>query len=677
MTVASEIVALVERSNRLGADQRVTNYGGGNTSAKLTLPDPVTGEPTRVLAVKGSGGDLGTLTAAGLALLRLDHLLALEALRRSGIGEDELVARYADCAFGTGGATPSIDTPLHALVDAAHVDHLHPDAMIALATAVDGAVLTARCYGDEVAWLDWQRPGFDLGLALRDLRASRPQMAGAILGGHGAICWADTSDACEALSLRLIAQAEAFLAEHGRPDPLGPVVAGFEALDHETRRAEAAALAPVVRGLAASERPLVGHFSDAPAVLDFLSRARAGEIAALGTSCPDHFLRTKVRPLLLDLPPSARRADRVARLHELHIAYRADYAAYYDAHAEPASPAMRGADAAIVLLPGVGMFSFGVDAATARVAGEFYVNAINVARGASSVSTYAPISDREKFRVEYWELEERKLQMRPPARPLQGRIALVTGGASGIGLAIGQRLAAEGACVAVVDLDREAAEKAAAELPGPAIGLVADVTDEAAVDAAFAATALAFGGVDIVVNNAGFAAAASLLDTTVEVWDALHAVLARGSFLVARAAAAAMVAQGRGGDLVYIVSKNAVVAGPENIAYGSAKADQAHQVRLLAAELGPVGIRVNGVNPDGVVKGSGIFSGEWLEQRAAAYGVAPEELGQHYASRTLLGAEVLPSHVADAVFALVGGDLSRTTGLLVPVDGGLAAAFLR
>jgi rhamnulose-1-phosphate aldolase/alcohol dehydrogenase len=433
----------------------------------------------------------------------------------------------------------------------------------------------------------------------------------------------------------------------------------------------------VVRGLATRERPLVGHFCDDPAVLDLLSRERAGEIVALGTSCPDHLLRTKVRPLLLDRPATAPREERIRRLHDLHDAYRQAYAAYYDAHADPSSPPMRGADPVIVLVPGVGLWSFGPDAGSARVAGDFYLSAVAVARGACAVSSYEPIPEREKFRVEYWELEERKLRARPAAPPLQGKVALVTGGASGIGLAIARRLSAEGTAVVVVDLDGDAAEKEAAGLPGPALGRAADVTDEVAVDAVFAATALHFGGVDIVVNNAGFAAAAPLLETSVEVWDALHAVLAKGSFLVSRAAARAMVAQGRGGDLVYVVSKNALVAGPENVAYGAAKADQAHQVRLLAAELGPSGIRVNGVNPDGVVKGSGIFTGEWLEQRAAAHGVAPDELGEHYARRTLLGTEVLPSHVADAVYALVSGELSRTTGLLVPVDGGLPAAFVR
>jgi rhamnulose-1-phosphate aldolase/alcohol dehydrogenase len=670
--------ALIARSNRLGSDKRITNFAGGNTSAKIVLPDPVTGEPTRVLAVKGSGGDLGTLTESGLAFLVLDRVLALEAVHAAGVHEDDLVAYYAYCRFGDGGAVPSIDTPLHAFVPDDHVDHLHPDAMIALAAAADGEQLVEECYGDEVAWLDWRRPGFELGLELGRLRAERPQAKGAVMGGHGTICWGGTSDECETTSLTLIERAEAFLAQRGRSEPFGAVAPEHLPLDADRRRQEAARIGPAVRGVASTDRWMIGHFSDAEVVLDFLSHEAAPRLAGLGTSCPDHFLRTKVKPLLLDLPATAPLDERVARLHARHAEYRADYAAYYDAHADASSPPMRGADPAIVLLPGVGMWSFGADAQTARVAGEFFVNAINVMRGAEAVSSYVPIPDAEKFRIEYWELEERKLRLRPPPPPLQGRVALVTGGASGIGRAIAERLSAEGACVVIADLDVESAEKVAAILGDErALGVGVDVSDEAAVAGAFSAASLRFGGVDLVVNNAGFAASASLVETTVDDWDRLHAVFSRGSFLVSRAAARTMIEQGGGGDIVYIVSKNAIVAGPKNAAYAAAKADQAHQVRLLAAELGEHDVRVNGVNPDAVVQGSGIFSGDWLERRAAAYGVAPEKLGEFYAGRTLLGTEVLPEHVADAVFVLVAGQLSRTTGLLIPVDGGVAPAFLR
>jgi rhamnulose-1-phosphate aldolase/alcohol dehydrogenase len=550
--------------------------------------------------------------------------------------------------------------------------------MIAIAAAADSAALVAECYGDEIGSLRWKRPGFELGLALRDFQRDHPTARGAMLEGHGMICWADTSEECEALSLDLIARAERFLAARDLDGALGSVRAGYAAMPTEARRQRAAALAPIVRGIAASERPLVAAFSDAPVVLDFLSRESAPRLASQGTSCPDHFLRTKVRPLYLDLPASATLDQQRDRLAELHGQYRADYRAYYEAFADDASPAMRGADPVIVLVPGVGMWSFGADPQTARVAGEFYINAINVMRGAEAVSTYAPIDDREKFRIEYWELEERKLRLRPPAPLLQGRVALVTGAASGIGRAIAELLAQRGACVVVADVDGEGAEKVAAAIGAEqALGVAADVTSEEQVTAMFAAGALRFGGVDIVVNNAGFATAAPLIETSAVDWDRLHAVLARGSFLVSRSAARQMIAQGIGGDIVYVVSKNAVVAGPQNVAYASAKADQAHQVRLLAAELGVHDIRVNGVNPDGVVQGSGIFQGEWLRQRAETYGVAPEDLGKYYAGRTLLGREILPEHVAEAVLVLVGGNLSRTTGLSIPVDGGVAAAFLR
>lgn len=669
---------LIERSNRLGSDRRVTNFAGGNTSAKVSEADPITGHDVEVLYVKGSGGDLGTMTEEGLAKLVLERVRALEAVYAAGVTEDDIVARYEHCRFADGGAVPSIDTPLHAFVAQSHVDHLHPDSMIALAAAADGEQLVASCYGEEVGWLDWKRPGFELGLAVRDFQRAHPAARGVVLGGHGMMVWADTSDECEALSLRLIEQAEQFLHDRGEEAPFGVGRADYAELPHADRRAQAAALGPVVRGIAGTDHAVVGHFTDAPVVLDFLASEEAPRLTALGTSCPDHFLRTKVKPLFLDLPSSAQLTHKIERLRTLHADYRATYGAYYERHADDASPAMRGADPAIVLLPGVGMWSFGRDAQTARVAGEFYINAINVMRGAEAVSSYAPIDDAEKFRIEYWELEDRKLRMRPPAPPLQGRVALVTGAASGIGRATAERLHRDGACIVATDVDEDATAKVAASLGNEtALAVQCDVSSEDDVRATLRAACERFGGIDILVNSAGLASSSPLLDTTADEWDKLHGVLARGSFLVSREAARVMVEQGLGGDIVHIVSKNGLVAGPKNIAYGAAKADQLHQVRLLAAELGEFGIRVNGVNPDAVVRGSGIFAGEWLEDRAAAYGVDPDRLSEFYASRTLLRREVLPEHVADAVALLCGPELSRTTGLVVPVDGGLPAAFQR
>jgi rhamnulose-1-phosphate aldolase/alcohol dehydrogenase len=677
---ASQAVSeLIERSNRLGADPRNTNYAGGNTSAKGTGTDPVTGEPAELLWVKGSGGDLGTLKPAGLAVLRLDRLRALTGVYPGPDREDEMVAAFDYCLHGRGGAAPSIDTAMHGLVEAAHVDHLHPDAGIAFAAAADGEKLTRDCFGDRVAWLPWRRPGFQLGLDIAAVARDHPAAIGVILGGHGITAWGQTSIECEARSLEIIAAAQRYLDTHGRPEPFGPPIPGFEPLPEPGRLARAAQLAPVLRGLASTDRRQLGHYTGSAAVLDFLYSQRHQALAALGTSCPDHFLRTKVAPLVLDLPPAAPLDDVVARLGELHAAYREQYRAYYQRHATGGSPPMRGADPAIVLVPGIGMFSFGTDKQTARVAGEFYVNAINVMRGAESVSAYAPISEAEKFRIEYWALEEAKLARRPKPRPLAGRVALVTGGGSGIGRATAERLAAEGACVVVADRDGPAAEQVATQL-GPAdvsTAVTADVTDEGAMAAAFGAAALAFGGVDLVVNNAGLSISRPLLETTAADWDVQHDVMARGSFLVSREAARLMTAQRMGGDIIYICSKNAVFAGPSNVAYGAAKADQAHQVRLLAAELGELGVRVNGINPDGVVRGSGIFASGWGASRAAVYGVPEEELGAFYARRTLLKQEVLPEHVAAAIVALTAGDLPLTTGLLIPVDGGVPAAFLR
>ncbi len=670
---------LINRSNRLGADKRNTNFAGGNTSAKGTEKDPVTGQDVQLLWVKGSGGDLGTLKAENLAVLRLDRLQALKDVYPGVEREDEMVAAFDYCLHGKGGAAPSIDTAMHGLVDAAHVDHLHPDSGIAIATAVDGEALTSKVFGDKVVWVPWRRPGFQLGLDIAAIKEANPQAIGTILGGHGITAWGATSEEAEANSLWIIDQAENYIKANGKSQPFGPALPGYAALPEAERKAKAAALAPVIRGLASTDKPQLGHFSDDAVVLEFLAATEHPRLGALGTSCPDHFLRTKVKPLVLDLPADATIEESTNRLKELHAAYREDYQAYYDRHADENSPALRGADPAIVLVPGVGMFSFGKDKQTARVAGEFYINAINVMRGAEAISTYAPIEESEKFRIEYWALEEAKLARMPKPKSHATRIALVTGAASGIGKAIATRLASDGACVVIADLNLENAQKVAEELGGSdvAIGVQADVTDEAQIAAAIQEAVLAFGGLDLVVNNAGLSISKPLLETTEKDWDLQHNVMAKGSFLVSKAAAKVMIDQGLGGDIIYISSKNSVFAGPNNIAYSATKADQAHQVRLLAAELGDHGIRVNGINPDGVVRGSGIFAGGWGAKRAAVYGVDEQELGKYYAQRTLLKREVLPEHVANAASVLTSNELSHTTGLHIPVDAGVAAAFLR
>ncbi|RCG25431.1 bifunctional aldolase/short-chain dehydrogenase [Sphaerisporangium album] len=671
---------LLERAHALGSDPRNTNYAGGNVSAKGVGRDPVTGGDVELMWVKGSGGDLGTLTAAGLAVLRLDRLRALAGVYPGVEREDEMVAAFDYCLHGKGGAAPSIDTAMHGLLDAAHVDHLHPDSGIAIATAADGPALTERIFGDRVVWVPWRRPGFQLGLDIAALRAANPRAIGCVLGGHGITAWGSTSAECQARSLEIIRTAEQYISAHGRQDPFGPVI--HRQLPEISRHDRAAELFPMIRGLCSTDTRQVGHYTDTPEVLDFLSRAEHPRLAALGTSCPDHFLRTKIAPLVLDSAPDAPLEEVLVRLRELHAAYRVDYAAYYQRHARPDSPPMRGADPAIVLVPGVGMFSFGRDKQTARVAGEFYVNAINVMRGAEAVSRYEPIPEAEKFRIEYWELEEAKLRRMPKPAPLAARVALVTGGGSGIGAATARRLAAEGACVVIADRDLGAAEKVAAELAvkalkphDAAVAVQVDVTSEEQVQEAVRQAVLAFGGVDLVVNNAGLSLSRSLLETSVADWDLQHDVMARGSFLISRETARILMAQGMGGDIIYISSKNSVFAGPNNVAYGAAKADQAHQVRLLAAELGEHGVRVNGINPDGVVRGSGIFASGWGANRAAVYGVPEDRLGDFYAQRTLLKREVLPEDVANGVFELTR--LTHTTGTHIPVDSGVTAAFLR
>ena len=693
------VIDLLARSHRLGSDPRNTNYAGGNTSAKGQVDDPTTGDQVEVMWIKGSGGDLGTLTESGLSVLRIDRLRGLasvfagkdhagkdqEGAGREGAGregadeDDKMVLNLSYCLHGSGGAAPSIDTAMHGLVNRTHVDHLHPDSGIALATARNGEEITRQCFGDSVVWVPWRRPGFTLGLEIAQIQRDNPQAIGCILGGHGITAWGDTSQECEANSEHIIRTAELFIQENGRPNPFGDLITGYEPLPEDQRSAIAAQLAPALRGMASRDRRMIGHFTDSDVVLDFLSRERHPALAMLGTSCPDHFLRTKVRPMVLDLPPTTPVAELLERLHQLHEQYRDEYTAYYQRWATPDSPAMRGADPAIVLIPGVGMFSFGANKQTARVAAEFYINAINVMRGAESLSAYSPISEHEKFRIEYWDLEEAKLRRLPAPKRHAGRIAIVTGGGSGIGKATAEALVRDGAVVVIADRNFASAQTLAEQLGGPdfAIAVEVDVTQENAIHHLVESAVIAFGGIDLVVNNAGLSLSKALLDTTSADWDLQHDVMARGSFLVSRECARVMIAQGMGGDIIYIASKNSVFAGPSNIAYSAAKANQSHQVRLLAVELGEHAIRVNGIAPDGVVQGSGIFSGGWGASRAAVYGVAEEDLGAFYAQRTILKREVTPADVAAAVAALASTEFSRTTGLIVPVDSGVAAAFQR
>ena len=663
----------------MGANPKNTNYAGGNTSAKGSSKDPVTGSSVELLWVKGSGGDLGTLKESGLAVLRLDRVRALVDVYQGVAKEDEMVSAFDYCLHGLGGAAPSIDTAMHALVDANHVDHLHPDSGIAIAASKDGQSLTNKIYGDKVVWVPWRRPGFQLGLDIQKIKTANPKAIGCILGGHGITAWGDSSDECEKNSLWMIKTAENYIKANGKKNPFGAKVAKNAPLPTKARAEKAAALAPILRGIASTDRAMVGHFSDSKEVLEFLESSKLSELAQLGTSCPDHFLRTKVKPMLIDTAPNAPLEVVKERIAKLHEQYRKDYAAYYKKYAKKDSPKMRGADPAIVLVPGIGMFSFGVNKQTARVAGEFYTNAINVMRGAEAISKYQPISDAEKFNIEYWSLEEAKLQRMPKPKPLASRVAFVTGGASGIGKAIVERLVSEGAVAVIADLNIEAGLELAKQLGGSdyAIACKVDVTRVEDIQMALDQAALAFGGVDLVVNNAGLSLSKPLLETTERDWDLQHDVMAKGSFLVSRQSAKLMLEQKMGGDIVYISSKNSVFAGPNNIAYSATKADQAHQVRLLAAELGEFGIRVNGINPDGVVRGSGIFASGWGASRAKVYGVNEADLGAFYAQRTILKREVLPENVANAVFALTAGELSHTTGLHIPVDAGVAAAFLR
>ena len=675
----SEPELLLYRSNLLGSDLRVTNYGGGNTSAKIPAPDPLTAETVTVLWVKGSGGDLGSMKLDGFATLYLDKLEGLRRLYR-GLGhEDEMVGYLAHCTFNLNPRAASIDTSLHAFIPHRHVDHLHPDAVIAIAAAANSRALTAEVFGGEIGWLSWQRPGFDLGLKLGEMTVGQPGLKGILLAGHGLFTWGDSAKACYERSLRVINRADAWLK---RKTANRTAFGGraLEAPDSGRRQRVAAAVMPVIRGRISAQHPKVAHFNDSEEVLEFVCSRDLRRLAALGTSCPDHFLRTKIRPLVLDVGPSG---DDIAPggLDAALAHYRADYAAYYERCRRPDSPSMRDPNPVVFLIPGIGMATFASDKATARIAGEFYVNAINVMRGASGVDRYVGLEEQEAFDIEYWLLEEAKLRRLPRPKSLAGRIAFITGGAGGIGRATAEALLGEGASVALADIDGERLDMAVQGFAGRhgkdrVWGTRLDVTDEASVVEVFAAAARQFGGIDILVSNAGIASAAPVEDTTLELWDRNMSVLATGYFLVSREAFRLMKRQGIGGGIVFIASKNALAASPNASAYCTAKAAELHLARCLALEGAHAGIRVNVVNPDAVLRDSRIWSGDWLRERADAYNIEAGQLAEHYRERSLLKLSVYPEDIAAAV-RFFCTDAAKSTGNVLNVDAGNAVAFTR
>ncbi len=672
---------LLYRSNLLGSDLRITNFGGGNTSAKIDGVDPLTGKTVKALWVKGSGGDIGSMKLDGFSTLYLDKLLGLRSVYRGLAHEDEMVALFNHCTFNLNPRATSIDTPLHGFIPRAHVDHVHADAVIAIAASANAEALTREIYGEEMGFLVWQRPGFDLGLKLGDLAAASPRLKGVVLGGHGLFTWGETARACYETTLAMINKASAWLAANAKGAAFGG--AAVEALPSEERRAVAARLMPAIRKRISAGERKIGHFTDAPEVLEFVDARDLEALAALGTSCPDHFLRTKIRPLVLPFDPAARNLDAVvASLDESLEAYRADYAAYYQRCKRPNSPAMRDPNAVIYLVPGVGMLSFAKDKATARIAAEFYVNAINVMRGASSVSRYVGLDEQEAFDIEYWLLEEAKLQRMPKAKALAGRVALITGGAGGIGRAIAARLMAEAACVVLAAIDAASLDETVAAFRksvgrDAAIGAAGDVTDEAAVASACRDAVLAYGGIDIVVANAGIASAAPFEDTSLELWNRNIAILATGYFLAAREGYRVMKDQGLGGSIVFIASKNALAASPGASAYCTAKAAEVHLARCIALEGAPLGIRANTVNPDAVLRGSKIWQGEWRTQRAASNKVSEDDLEEVYRQRSLLKRSVYPEDIAEAVYYFASDLSAKSTGNILNVDAGNAASFAR
>ncbi|WP_186424367.1 bifunctional rhamnulose-1-phosphate aldolase/short-chain dehydrogenase [Pannonibacter sp. I15F10I1] len=673
---------LLYRSNLLGSDKRITNYGGGNTSAKVMEKDPLTGGMAEVLWVKGSGGDVGTIKLDGFATLYMDKLRALKGIYRGVAFEDEMVGLLPHCTFNLNPRAASIDTPLHAYVPKKHVDHMHPDAIIAIAASKDSKALTEEIFGKDIGWLPWKRPGYELGLWLEKFCLENPEARGVVLESHGLFTWADDARTCYETTIEIISKAMAWF--EGKL--AGKAAFGGQKhaiLPRDQRRAIAARLMPAIRGMVSGQQHMAGHFDDSDAVLEFVCAKDMEALAALGTSCPDHFLRTKIRPLVVNLDPANPDVDAVLKgLPDAVAAYRQDYTAYYERCKHADSPALRDPNAVVYLVPGVGMITFAKDKATARISGEFYVNAINVMRGASGVSTYCGLPEQEAFDIEYWLLEEAKLQRMPKPKSLAGRVAFVTGGGGGIGSATAERLMSEGACVVLADIDAnslaQTAERLAARHSGDVVRtVVMDVTSEDAVERAYAEACTEFGGIDILVSNAGIASSAPIEETSLELWNKNMSILSTGYFLVSRSAFKVMKAQGIGGSIVFIASKNGLAASPGASAYCTAKASEIHLARCLALEGAPDGIRVNVVNPDAVLRGSKIWSGDWLKERAQAYGKDTADLEEHYRQRSLLKRSVLPEDIAEATYFFASEASAKSTGNIINVDAGNVQSFTR
>lgn len=675
-----QVALFLYRSNILGADLRITNYGGGNTSCKTIEKDPLTGADTEVMWVKGSGGDIGTLKRNGIAGLYTNRLRDLKKVYRGIEHEDEMVALFNHCIFDLNSKAPSIDTPLHGLLPFKHIDHLHPDALIAVAAAKDSKAITHEIWGDTMGWVPWQRPGFDLALNLEKCLNENPNIRGIVLGGHGLFTWGDTSKECYINSLEVIEQAAQFIENKRKQAPSVFEGQKMESAPSDQRKQQAAGLLPILRGMCSSEQQMIGHFTDDDVVLEFINSNALERLAPLGTSCPDHFLRTKIQPLILGLKADQDLSDAQEVIKQLTPSfeqYRREYAEYYESCKYDNSPAMRDPNPVVLLYPGIGMFTFAKNKQTARVASEFYTNAINVMRGAELISEYTALPRQEAFDIEYWLLEEAKLQRQPKEKPLSRHVAVVSGAGGGIGRAIADKLISEGANVVFSDVNEDRLKEATSTYTtDQATYAVADVTQMGSVEALYKKACLDFGGVDIVVHSAGLAISKPLTEHSDADWNLIQDVLVKGQFHLAKAGVDVLRKQGLGGDIIHIASKNGLVSGPNNVGYGTAKAAQQHMTRLLAAELGPEKIRVNTVNPDGVIVGSKIWEGDWAEGRAKAYGITVEELPSFYAKRNLMNEIILPEDIANAVFALTA-ILDKSTGNIINVDGGMAAAFVR